>query len=276
MNGCTIAALCRLSAISRQAHYKQKRVRQREHIEEALVLELVRRKRADHPQMGARKLLLEIGPDLLEAGVNLGRDRLLELLRGHGLLVVPKRRSTRTTYSDHSLPLYRNLLYDLEPTTANQVWVADITFLDTAEGFAYLSLITDLVSRKIVGWNVGESLHASQSVLALQQAIDQLPKDRWPIHHSDRGSQYCCRQYVEVLQGRDLPISMTEANHCYENCYAERVNGILKTEYHLDLRFQTRAQALNATRQAIEMYNNYRPHSSLGMRKPSQMHRQAA
>lgn len=239
-------------------------------------MELVRGKRADHPRMGARKLLLEIGPDLLKAGLKLGRDRFLEILRGHALLVVPKRRSARTTYSDHGLPLYRNLLYNLEPTKPNQVWVADITYLDTDEGFVYLSLITDLVSRKVVGWNLGGSLEASQSVKALRRAIGRLPDDRWPIHHSDRGSQYCCREYVDVLRSRDLPISMTEANHCYENCYAERVNGILKTEYNLDLRFRTKAQALHATRQAIEMYNNYRPHGSLGMCKPSQIHRQAA
>jgi putative transposase len=268
--------LCRLSGISRQAHYKQKRVRQRDAIEEDLVVEQVGRKRAEHPRMGARKLLLEIGADLLKAGISLGRDRLLEILRGRGLLVRPKRRGARTTYSDHSLPVYRNLLYALEPTTPDQVWVADITYLDTDEGFVYLSLITDLVSRKIVGWHLGESLEASQSVRALRQAIDQLPANRWPIHHSDRGSQYCCREYVEVLMERDLPISMTEANHCYENCYAERVNGILKNEYNLDLRFRTKAQALSATRQAVDMYNNHRPHSSLGMQKPAQIHRQAA
>lgn len=276
MTGCTISGLCRLSGISRQAHYKQKRVRHRDQIEEELVVKQVGRMRAQHPRMGARKLLLEIRSDLLEAGVTLGRDRLLEILRGRGLLVRPKRRGSRTTYSDHSLPVYRNLLYGLEPTTPHQVWVADITYLDTDEGFVYLSLITDLDSRKIVGWHLGESLEASQSVHALRQAIAQLPENRWPIHHSDRGSQYCCREYVDVLMSRDLPISMTEANHCYENCYAERVNGILKNEYHLDLRFQTKAQALRATRQAIKMYNNYRPHSSLGMQNPSQRHSKAA
>jgi transposase InsO family protein len=276
VKGCTISRLCRLSAISRQAYYKEKRVRQRERIEEDLVLELVRRKRADHPRMGARKLLWEIGPELSRAGLSLGRDRFLEILRAHDLLVEPKRRSTRTTYSDHALPLYRNLLYELSPTAPNQVWVADITYLETDEGFVYLSLITDLFSRKIVGWNLGESLEAAQSVKALRHAIEELPEGHWPIHHSDRGSQYCCREYVEVLRSRDLPISMTEANHCYENCYAERVNGILKTEYHLDLRFRTKEQALKSTRQAVEMYNNYRPHSSLEMCKPAQIHRQVA
>lgn len=275
MKGCNIAGLCRLSGISRQAHYREKRVRQRESLEEDLIVELVHRQRANHPRMGARKLLVELAPELLKAGLQLGRDRFLEVLRKRKLLVVPKKRSARTTYSDHGLPLYRNLLYKLEPTAPNQVWVADITYLDTDEGFVYLSLITDLVSRKIVGWNLGENLEASQSVKALRKAIEELPPDCWPIHHSDRGSQYCCRQYVDALKDRDLPVSMTEENHCYENCYAERVNGILKDEYNLDLRFRTKAQALTATTQAIEMYNNYRPHSSLGMCKPSHIHKKA-
>jgi len=276
MRRCSVSALCRLAGVSRQAYYREKRVRGRERLDDELVIALVRAQRARHPRLGARKLLALIAPQLAEAGLRLGRDRFLELLRRHGLLVEPKRRAARTTYSDHSLPLYRNLLYDLEPTAPEQVWVADITYLDTDEGFVYLSLVTDMVSRKIVGWNLGESLEAAESVKALRMAIEQLPEDRWPVHHSDRGSQYCCRQYVDALQERNLPVSMTEQNHCYENCYAERVNGILKDEYNLDLRFRSKRQAQCAVKEAIATYNNYRPHGSLDMRTPAQVHRCAA
>lgn len=262
--------------MSRQAYYREKRVRHREGLDQELVLELVRSQRANHPRMGARKLLVEIAPELAKAGVAVGRDRFLQMLRRHNLLVVPKKHSARTTYSDHGLPLYRNLLYEREPTAPDQVWVADVTYIDTDEGFLYLSLVSDLFSRSIVGWNLGESLEAGESVKALETAIAQLPAKRWPIHHSDRGSQYCCHAYVAVLQQRDLSISMTEANHCYENCYAERINGTLKNEYNLDLRFRTKAQALRTTQQAVEMYNHHRPHESLGMKKPSQVHRAAA
>jgi len=276
MRGSSVQGLCRQAGMSRQAYYKEQRVRRREHIEEDLVVALVREQRAMHPRMGARKLMVLLAPELAKAGVSLGRDRFYEILRRNQLLVKRKRRGTRTTCSEHSLPVYRNLLYDREPTAIDQVWVADLTYLDTDEGFVYLSLVTDLVSRKIVGWNLSDRLEASESVKALEMAIGQLPPDRWPIHHSDRGSQYCCREYVQVLQARGLSISMTEANHCYENAYAERVNGTLKNEYNLDLRFRTKAQALPATAEAIHMYNHLRPHQALSMRIPSAVHRRAA
>jgi len=276
MRGSSVQGLCRQAGMSRQAYYKEQRVRRREHIEEDLVVALVREQRAMHPRMGARKLMVLLAPELAKAGVSLGRDRFYEILRRNQLLVKRKRRGTRTTCSEHSLPVYRNLLYDREPTAIDQVWVADLTYLDTDEGFVYLSLVTDLVSRKIVGWNLSDRLEASESVKALEMAIGQLPPDRWPIHHSDRGSQYCCREYVQVLQARGLSISMTEANHCYENAYAERVNGTLKNEYNLDLRFRTKAQALPATAEAIHMYNHLRPHQALSMRIPSAAHRRAA
>lgn len=276
MKGCSVSGLCRLSGISRQAYYKGHRVRQRQSLDHDRVIELVRRMRMLHPRMGTQKLHNELTEAFQQAGIELGRDRFNELLKTHNMLVPAKKRVQRTTYSDHSLPVYRNLLYQLEPTRANQVWVSDITYIDTDQGFLYLSLLTDLHSRMIVGWNLAESLEALESIKALQMAIAQLPANRWPIHHSDRGSQYCCREYVKVLTERGLPISMTEKNHCYENSYAERVNGILKLEYNLDLRFRTKEQAKRATDQAIELYNHHRPHRSLAMRKPAQQHRLAA
>lgn len=276
MKGCTLAGLCRLCSITPQAYHKGLKLRQRSQLESDLVLELVRQVRASHPRMGARKLLREISAALEEAGLAIGRDRLFGLLRDRGMLVAPKRRKARTTFSDHSLPLYRNLLYNLEPTAPHQLWVADITYIDTDEGFLYLSLLTDRFSRKIVGCHAAETLEAAESLKALEMAIAQLPRDRFPIHHSDRGSQYCCHDYVGRLRERGISVSMTEQNHCYENCHAERVNGILKNEYNLDLGFRTRAQAKIAIDQAVLMYNNHRPHTSLGMRKPSHAHRDAA
>ncbi len=276
MRGCSIKRLCELTGISTQGYYRERKERKRRQIEEDLVVDLVLEVRAQHPRMGTRKLLGEIQPSLQQAGQQLGRDRLFAILKSKDLLVQPKRRSPTTTYYDDQLPVYRNLLYELEPTAPHQVWVADITYIDTDEGFAYLSLITDRFSRKIVGWNLGETMEASQSVKALVMAIQQSPTNRWPIHHSDRGSQYCCREYVQVLHQRGLPISMTEANHCYENSYAERVNGILKNEYNLDLCFRSLKQASQAVEEAILMYNNYRPHQSLKMKKPMQVHQCAA
>jgi transposase InsO family protein len=232
----------------------------------------VQHTRRIHPRIGTRKLVSL----LHRQDVSIGRDRLMELLRTHDMLVQPKKRSVRTTYRDDSLPVYRNLLYDLQPTRPNHVWVSDITYIETDEGYVYLALVTDLVSRRIVGWHAADSLCATGAIEALQRALTELPADRWPIHHSDRGCQYCCHEYVDVLQKHDLPISMTEQNHCYENCYAERVNGILKDEYNLDFKFRTRDQARRAAEQAIAAYNSRRPHSSLSMRTPDEVHRSAA
>lgn len=277
MKGCTISALCRLSGLSRQAFYKQRRHRQRQDLDEALVISLVWKTRAMHPRMGTLKLHQELSSDLHREGVALGRDRLNDVLKRHDLLVKPKPpRSIRTTYCDSALPVYRNLLYELSPTLPHQVWVSDITYIDTDAGFLYLSLITDLTSRKIVGWHLADTLEAKQCITALKMAIAQLPEGRWPIHHSDRGCQYCCHDYVKVLNDHDLPISMTEQNHCYENSNAERVNGILKDEYYLGLRFRSRAQAHQNVAQAIHLYNVHRPHRSLNMRKPAAVHQLAA
>lgn len=272
MRARPVSALCRIAGISRQGFYQLRRVRQRQTVDEDAVVEFVRRERAAQPRLGARKLhhhLKGAGP---RGNPALGRDRFFAVLRRHDLLVKPKKRSVRTTYHDTALPVYRNLLYQLEPTAPHQVWVSDITYIATADGALYLSLITDLHSRQIVGWNVSDTLMATESIKALEMAIDQLPPGRWPIHHSDRGSQYCCHDYVAVLNKRNLPISMTEQNHCYENCYAERVNGILKLEYNLDLTFRSSAQVHRAVAQAIWLYNHRRPHLSLQMQTPAQVH----
>lgn len=276
MKSCKITRLCDLSGITPQAFYKGRTARKRKAINVEVILGLVRQVRANHPRMGARKVLQMIRPQLKEAGISVGRDRFIGILSDHGMLIEPRRRGVRTTYSNHSLPLYRNLLYQLEPTAPHQVWVADITYIDTEEGFMYLSMITDRFSRKIVGWNLGETIEAAESVKALAMAIKDTPSDRWPIHHSDRGSQYCCREYTKALKARDLSISMTEANHCYENSCAERVNGILKDEYYMNLCFKTKDQAREVVAQTIHLYNHYRPHLSLNMQVPAQVHQPAA
>lgn len=268
----TLSGLCRIAGISRQGFYRGRRERQRKACDGELLVDAVRRERIVQPRVGTRKL-----QSLLDRqGLAVGRDKLFEVLAEKGMLVPPKKKAVRTTYYDESLPVYRNLLYELEPTGPNQVWVSDITYVSTDEGFLYLALVTDLASRRIVGWNAGETNEAKEAIKALQMAIAQLPADRFPIHHSDRGSQYCCHDYVAVLGNRELSISMTEQNHCYENCYAERVNGILKDEFNLDRIFHTKAQARRAIAQAIATYNARRPHLSLQMRTPDQVHHQAA
>jgi len=268
----TVSGLCRQAGITRQAYYQERKERESQVVDEAAVVQRVRRERAQQPRLGARKLYHMLKEELQQAGIELGRDRFFAVLGRHGLLLERRPKKVRTTYHDEALPVYRNLLYERAPTQAHQVWVSDLTYVQTQEGCLYLSVITDLHSRKIVGWNVGETLVAAESIKALHQALAQLPPGCWPIHHSDRGCQYCSHEYVEQLQRSGLSISMTEANHCYENCYAERVNGILKGEYFLDMQFRTKAQARRAIEQAIYQYNHRRPHCALKMRTPCAVH----
>jgi transposase InsO family protein len=170
------------------------------------------------------------------------------------------------------LPVFTNQIKELEVTGANQVWVSDITYVRTGEGFLYLALITDRWSRKIVGHHCGDSLEAEGCLKALDLALKELPEEARPIHHSDRGSQYCCHLYVDRLLERQLGVSMTEKDHCAENAMAERMNGILKQEYGLGVEFPTKADALRAVAQGIWLYNTRRLHAGLGYRVPEQVH----
>jgi len=274
--GISICMLCDRVGMSRQNYYAARRERCRRKIDEDLVVELVKEERRWQPRIGSRKLLYLLQGKFEEAGVRIGRDRFIELLGSEGLLVEKKRVWPKTTNSRHSLPVFRNLVKKREPTAPNQVWVSDVTYIRTDEGFMFASLITDMFSRKIVGWFIGDSLESIGCQQALKTALEQLPADRYPIHHSDRGCQYCCHAYVALLKGRGLSISMTEEMHCYENAMAERVNGILKQEYELDATFRTKEQARKALMEAVELYNNRRPHLSLDYRTPEEAHRRAA
>jgi putative transposase len=274
--GIGISELCVRVGMSRQNYYAARRLRQRRQVDEGMIVELVKRERRMHPRLGGRKLLHLLSPELAEAGVDVGRDRFFEVLAEAELLVVPKSGTPRTTNSRHSLPVFRNLLAGLELRGPNEAWVSDLTYIRTDEGFLYAALITDAYSRKIVGAHIGDNLEAEGCLLALDQALSELPQGKHPIHHSDRGCQYCCHVYVERLQAMSLPVSMTEIMHCYENAKAERINGILKQEYEMDRTFRTKAQARAAFEQAVWLYNHRRPHLSLNYRFPADVHQGAA
>ena len=239
-------------------------------------MELVKRERRMQPRLGGRKLLKILGTELDSLGISIGRDRFFEVLAAHNLLVVPKPGRPRTTNSRHSLPVFSNLVTGVQFASPNEAWVSDLTYIRTDEGFMYAALITDMVSHKIVGAYIGDTLEAEGCLNALEQALEGLPEGKRPIHHSDRGCQYCCHAYVERLQERGLPVSMTEVMHCYENAMAERVNGILKQEYELDQTFRTKSQARKAFEQAVWFYNHRRPHLMLDYRFPADVHKKAA
>ena len=263
--------------MSRQNFYRRRRRRQRQEVEAELVVALVRAERQIQPRLGGRKVHHLVRSALGEAGVALGRDRFFRVLRGAGLLVARKPAAfPSTTDSAHYLPVFKNLIKDVVVSRPNEVWVADLTYLRTWAGFVYLSLVTDKYSRKIVGYHCGETLAAVGCVAALELGLAGLPAGRQPIHHSDRGSQYCCHEYVERLAAGGLAVSMTERQHCAENALAERVNGILKSEYGLDQEFKSKEEARLAVDQAINLYNTRRPHTALQFRTPEMAHSLAA
>lgn len=262
--------------MSRQNYYKLRGRRRRLEIDEELILELVRSERVQQPRLGTRKLHKVISPSLADTGVSIGRDRLFGVLRTHDMLVPPPKRASRTTNSRHSLPVFRNLIKDLVLENPNEVWVSDITYIRTVSGFVYLALVMDLFSRKVVGYHCGDSLESAGAIRALDMALKDLPNGKRPIHHSDRGCQYCCHAYVDRLRSKGMQISMTEEMHCYENANAERLNGILKQEYGLGYTFRNKRQALAAVEQAVHTYNTRRPHMALDYRVPEDVHANAA
>lgn len=268
----SVGRLCDAAGMSRQNYYRQRGVRQRQRVDEQLVLELVRRERWRQPKLGGRKLLHLIGPELEHAEVSIGRDRFFELLKAHDLLIERPRRSPRTTDSRHGFAIYSNLAKDLVLTGPHQLWVSDITYLRTETGFVYLALVMDAFSRTIVGYDCSDSLEALGASRALAMAIRQLPADTRPMHHSDRGIQYCCGDYIEQLTRAKLTISMTEENHCYENSQAERLNGTLKHELGLNATFSEPAAARAMADEAVSIYNHHRPHQALAYATPMQVH----
>lgn len=267
-----MAALCRAAGLTRQGYYKARKTRQRREIDEEAVMELVRRERALQPRLGVRKLAVVLRDDLREMDIHIGRDGLFNLLRRHGLLIKRRRRGVRTTDARHGFRTYPNRYRKMSLTGPHQAWVSDLTYIRTDEGFLYLFLLSDAHSRKIVGYAGEETLEASGSVRALEMALRQLPSGAHPLHHSDRGIQYCCGEYVRRLEAREIVVSMTEENHCYENAQAERLNGILKQEYGLGETLRSKAQARAAIQQAVWLFNTRRPHTSLGYRTPAEAH----
>lgn len=264
----SISEVCACFCLKRDAFYKyQKRFKQRGTVVKQ-VLEKVKEKRKEQPRVGTRKLYEALLPSFENANIKVGRDSLFNILRKNNMLVKRKKAYCKTTNSYHHFHKYNNLIKEMGTTKPNQVWVSDITYVRTVKGFCYLALITDLYSRKIVGYDISDSLELAGCLRALKKALWQARPAAGLIHHSDRGVQYCSNQYVNELKKRGIKISMTEENHCYENAVAERVNGILKDEFYLDQCFFSTMHAKKAAKNAIKIYNSKRLHLSLNYKTP--------
>jgi putative transposase len=268
-----LGKICRLFGLTRQSHYQHQWRMADTDIETELVVQEVIAIRRLHPAMGCRKLLVMLQTFMLGHQIKMGRDALFDLLEAHKLLVRRRKRNITTTWSKHWMRKYPNLVKDVVPTRANQVWVSDITYFKIAESHVYISFVTDAYSHKIVGYQVADSLEAVHSVKALEMAIKAInTKFIGLIHHSDRGVQYCCAEYVNLLQDYKIAISMTENGDPLENAIAERVNGIIKEEYLNHYNITHKKEIEQQLKKAVNQYNQHRPHLSCNMLTPDDVH----
>lgn len=271
--GISLADLCSWFGVTRQAYYQSKNSVQQVLIEQEILLAKIGAIRKDHKRLGGRKLFFKLEDFMDEHRIKMGRDAFFDLLRDHNLLIKQRKRYHVTTNSNHWMKKYPNLIKDIEPLGPNEVWVSDITYWKTKAGHYYISFITDAYSRKIVGYQVADTMEAVESVSALKMAIKTLKPDAdGLIHHSDRGSQYCSSAYVKTLRKSNIQISMTQNGDPLENAIAERVNGIIKGEYLFDYEITSLSKAKEILKSVVRLYNEDRPHSSIGNAAPSQMH----
>jgi transposase InsO family protein len=269
-----LKVVCGLFGKTRQAYYKQQWTEEGLVMRNAIVIKTVRDIRADMPRIGTRKLHYLLTDTLAQHGLDIGRDRLFDLLADYEMLVRRrKRKKIYTTDSNHPFRKYPNMIRDSVITAPNQLWVSDITYITLSGNFCYLSLITDAYSRKIIGYCLYPTLEKEGPLSALQMAINQWGHHSALIHHSDRGLQYCCAAYTSILDSNGIAISMTEKGDPYENAIAERVNGILKHEFEINCRFKSFDEAEQAICKAIQTYNELRPHGSCDYMTPDQAHK---
>jgi len=269
--------LCRLFGKTRHAHYDHQWKIQYDSLKQEVILQLVLEIRADLPRLGTRKMLHMLEPKMESHGITAGRDYLFELFDAHKLLIRKRRKKVFTTDSRHWMRKYSNLVKRLEIIRPEQLWVSDMTFIWVNNQWGYLSLITDAFSRKIMGYCFRSDMLALGPISALQGALDNRSySGQTLIHHSDRGSQYCAKDYVEILVSHAIDISMTECGNPYENALAERINGILKGEFNLShnsLNFEQTHQKIS---KSIKAYNEHRPHGSCDYLTPNQAHEQGS
>lgn len=260
--------------LSRQSYYKNKTSRIKRNADLIIVRDMVMRIRCRMPRIGTRKLYYLIKDELNLLNIRIGRDVLFNFLRAEHLLIKPKRSYVKTTNSKHWMKKHPNLIKNVEVTKPEQLWVSDITYIQTEQGHNYLSLITDAYSKKIMGYELLDNLSTAGPLKALESALKRREYTHDLIHHSDRGLQYCSADYINTLKENNVKISMTENGDPYENAIAERINGILKYEFLIIDGFKNHLEALKVIKESVGIYNDERPHLSCEMLTPNQTHLQ--
>ncbi len=242
-------------------------------MEAATIKKLIAPIRKKMPRYGTEKLHLDIKDDLVKENIKMGRDSFLKFARHHYLLVPKTRRCFITTDSRHFYYKSPNRIKDLIPTYAEQVFVSDITYIQLQDKYAYLALVTDLYSKKVMGYKLDDNMKVGLVKDALQMAVkNREHKHENIIHHSDRGIQYCCPDYSDFAISKGMILSTTEKYDPYENAVAERINGILKYEFGLIKTIPSITVANKMLKEAVDIYNNERRHCSLEMQTPGFAH----
>lgn len=258
---------------SRQYVYKQPKDAAKQLQKLEAVKQLVDQERKLLPRLGTRKVYHLIKPNMQDQGIKLGRDKLFKLMKLYGLLIKPRRRYIQTTMSKHWLRKWPNIIKDLTVNHPEQVWVSDITYLKTQEGNCYLNMITDAYSRKIVGYAVADNMETESMIEALKMATSKrLYPSIETIHHSDRGLQYCSKDYEVMTRKNNIRLSMTENGDPYENALAERMNRTIKEEFGMDIILKNKEQVKQLVEESVFLYNHKRPHLALKMETPTQVH----
>ena len=222
---------------------------------------------------GCAKLYLDIKDDLTKNGIKMGRDKFYDFMRNHNLLIKKTKKHHITTDSKHGFYKSKDLTVNLEIKQAEQVFVSDITYIKLTSGHAYLALVTDAYSKKVMGYKIDTNMRVELVKDALQMAVNKrIYKNQNTIHHSDRGIQYCCPDFSEFAESKKMTLSTTQNSSPYENAVAERINGILKQEFGLGKTIPNLKTAQKMVKQAVEIYNNERRHYSLNMKSPQFAH----
>ena len=264
---------CHLFGVDRQVYYRSMRRRSRKQSQAEQVVSMLTQIRQTMPRIGTRKLY-HLLCDKLRA-MKVGRDKFFDILRANHLLIHPKRSYHITTDSHHRFRKHKNLILEMQASRPEQIWVSDITYIGKREKPCYLSLVTDAYSRKIMGYYVADNMDTESSIEALKMAIRNRKGSKTSlIHHSDRGIQYCADNYQKVLSKNHIQCSMTNNGDPYENAVAERVNGILKQEFSIDTYHADLDIMRKVVKEAIDIYNNQRPHYSNYLLTPKQIHNQ--
>jgi putative transposase len=261
-----------LFGYSRQAYYKREKRSEEKEVETMEVVSLVNKLRKRMPKLGGKKMYHLTKQELMAKGIKVGRDKFFDFLRENKLLIAHKKKYQMTTNSKHMFKKYPNLIKDLEITRKDQVWVSDITYIKTDEGYSYAAMVTDAYTRKVVGSAIDKSMTTKLVLNALDTALKSRKDYTDLIHHSDRGIQYCSRDYINKLLVNDISISMTENSDPYENALAERMNRTIKEEFIINEKVRSFPILEKLFYESIDIYNKERPHLSLMMKKPDEVY----